>query len=223
MTTPDRRRRPRRPRASTVIACIALFAALGGSATAASVISGKNIRKGSITGKQIRNGSLTGAKIKNGSLGVSDLSRTAVASLRGAAGAKGDTGAAGQPGAQGPPGPPGAPGIVTPQTDSLGNKNLPANSTTTVLTKAVPAGTYVVIAKLNMFATTTDTVSCDIEAGNVDVDQARWEPAAANMTNPLTMQAVTAASPAEPLEIVCGTAAGVASVSDVKLTAIPVS
>ena len=64
------RRHIRRPRASTVIASLALFVALGGSATAATLITGAKIKNGTITGKDIKNSTVTGAKVKNGSLGV---------------------------------------------------------------------------------------------------------------------------------------------------------
>jgi hypothetical protein len=52
-----------------VIACIALVAALGGTAVARIIIS---------SGSQVANGVLTGADIKNGSIGKSDLSSSAL-------------------------------------------------------------------------------------------------------------------------------------------------
>ncbi len=85
----------RRPRASIVIASLALFVALGGSATAATLITGAKVKNGTITGKDIKGSSLTGAKVKNGTLGTSDLSTAAKGALKGA---KGDTGPAGQTG-----------------------------------------------------------------------------------------------------------------------------
>jgi hypothetical protein len=63
---------------SNVIACVALFVALGGSVYAAGKLSGNQIKtnsipgnrvkKKSLTGKQIKPGSLTGTQIKAGSL-----------------------------------------------------------------------------------------------------------------------------------------------------------
>jgi hypothetical protein len=99
-------------RHSTVIAYVALFAALGGSAYAAVTVTGKNIKDGTITGRDVR----------NRSLGTEKLSPKAVSSLageRGPAGpqgAKGDgalgpAGPAGPPGTQGPAGPAGPSGI----------------------------------------------------------------------------------------------------------------
>ena len=53
-----------------VIALIALFVAIGGTATAANklIITSANVKNQSLTGSDIKNGSLTGKQIKNGSL-----------------------------------------------------------------------------------------------------------------------------------------------------------
>ena len=60
----------RRPSAATVIALIALFVAIGGTAGAATklIITGANVKNHSLTGADIKNGSLTGTQIKKGSL-----------------------------------------------------------------------------------------------------------------------------------------------------------
>jgi hypothetical protein len=72
-----------------VVAMIALFIALGGTATAAGVAL--------ITGKQI----------KDGSIGLADLSPKAKAGLKGARGAQGPIGPMGPAGVAGPTGPTG--------------------------------------------------------------------------------------------------------------------
>lgn len=65
---------------STVIAVIALFVAIGGTATAASgLISGSKIKPGTITAKQIKNKTITASK----------LSPATVKSLKGAQGPTG--------------------------------------------------------------------------------------------------------------------------------------
>ncbi|HEY2334859.1 MAG TPA: hypothetical protein VGH58_07635 [Solirubrobacterales bacterium] len=71
---------------SNVVACIALFVALGGSVYAAGKISGTQIKSGSIpgnrikskslTGKQIKPGSLTGTQIQAGSLGATQINQS---------------------------------------------------------------------------------------------------------------------------------------------------
>lgn len=95
-----------RSRATVVVAALVAFAVLGGSATAAKLI----------TGKEIKNGSITGADVKKGSLGADKLSRAALRSLRagqaGPAGASGPAGPSGPKGDAGQAGPPGAPGLA---------------------------------------------------------------------------------------------------------------
>jgi hypothetical protein len=82
-----------------VVALIALFVALTGTATATSYVL--------ITGKQI----------KNGSIGVADLSKAAKKALKGQRGPRGFTGVSGPTGLAGPAGPaglrgePGSPGL----------------------------------------------------------------------------------------------------------------
>jgi hypothetical protein len=76
---------------ATVIASIALFVALAGSAAAGTAL-------------------ITGAQIKNGSIGLADLSATAKSSLRGQQGPAGPAGAGGAFGPQGVAGPQGIQG-----------------------------------------------------------------------------------------------------------------
>jgi hypothetical protein len=77
-----------------VVAYLALFAALGGSAYAAVTVTGKNIKDGTITGRDV----------KNRSLGTSKLNPSAVSSLkgeRGPEGPQGPQGVKGDPGEAG--------------------------------------------------------------------------------------------------------------------------
>jgi Collagen triple helix repeat (20 copies) len=82
-------------RHSLVVAYLALFAALGGSAYAAVTVTGKNIKDGTITGKDV----------KNRSLGTNKLSTRAISSLTGQPGPAGPQGEKGAPGPAGPAGP----------------------------------------------------------------------------------------------------------------------
>jgi hypothetical protein len=52
-----------------VVAVVALVVSLGGSAYAALVITGKNIKNGTVTGKDIRNHSLRGSDVKHDGIG----------------------------------------------------------------------------------------------------------------------------------------------------------
>jgi hypothetical protein len=87
----------------TLIACVVTALMVGGgTATAAQLITGKNVR----------NGSLTGADLKNGSVAAKELSDGVQALLEqgGPAGPKGDTGATGPAGPKGDTGAAGATG-----------------------------------------------------------------------------------------------------------------
>jgi type VI protein secretion system component Hcp len=91
---------------ANVVATLCLFILLGGSAYAAT----------KITGADVKDGSLTGADIKDGSLVLKDFKKGQIpAGKRGAAGHKGDAGAAGQTGATGTPGAPGTAGTPGPE------------------------------------------------------------------------------------------------------------
>jgi hypothetical protein len=54
--------RPRRPSASLVISCLALFLALGGTVYAAAKINGSQIKPKSIPGNRIKPGTITGSR-----------------------------------------------------------------------------------------------------------------------------------------------------------------
>jgi hypothetical protein len=83
----------RRPSAALVVSILALVFAMAGGATAATLI----------TGKQIKNSSITGADVKNKSLTARDFRGSVT-------GSAGPAGAAGPQGAQGPKGDQGVPG-----------------------------------------------------------------------------------------------------------------
>ncbi|MDO9408277.1 collagen-like protein [Patulibacter sp.] len=241
MTTESPRRR--RPQAATVVSCVALFAAVGGTATAASMITGANIKNGTVTGADVKSSTLTGADVKNRSLTASDLSASTVAALKGAAGSSGAAGATGPAGAvgatgpagaTGPKGADGATGPVGPAGPAVLPKayrgvapdvNIPANTAdSVVLTKAVPAGSYLVTAKLT-FATQsgTDLVACELVNGLTVVDEAKMRPtASAESRMPASLQAVVTVAGPGSLRIRCTTQSAVGNASDLQLAAIPV-
>lgn len=76
---------------ANVLSTLAVILAAGGTAYAAVVVTGANVR----------NSSLTGADVKNGSLASTDFSATSLRGLR-TAGERGETGAAGPTGDDGP-------------------------------------------------------------------------------------------------------------------------
>lgn len=88
---------------ANVMASIAIFLALGGSAFAAVVVTGANVKNNSLTGIDVKNGSLVSADL-------SAAARRAFKGAKGATGATGLTGPRGLTGETGPKGDTGAPG-----------------------------------------------------------------------------------------------------------------
>src|ERR1041384_6769178 len=104
-----RRLLSQRPSPAMVVACIALFVALGGGAWAA-----VNLPRNSVGTKQLKKNAVTSAKVKDHSLLVNDFKSEELpgggVGPRGPAGPKGDRGATGAGGATGPVGPTGPKG-----------------------------------------------------------------------------------------------------------------
>lgn len=81
-------RKGRRPSASIVIACIALFAALSGGAFAAkNLIDSKDIENNSITSKDVKKDALKGSDVKKNSLKGSDVDESKLGEVPAAASA----------------------------------------------------------------------------------------------------------------------------------------
>jgi hypothetical protein len=66
---------------ANVVACMALFVALGGGAYAASQVNGKNIVKHSIGGNKLKNETVTSKQIKKGSLNSSVINISTLATV----------------------------------------------------------------------------------------------------------------------------------------------
>lgn len=168
---------------TTVLSVVALFIAIGGSATAANkLIHGKSIKPGTITAKQIKNKTITKSK----------LAPAAVSAL------KGPQGPAGEPGEKGPAGPQGVAGpkVVNTYSVSKSTGNVAANEKVIVASlNNLPSGKYMVIAKSLMFAQSAgSTVRCSIETNNNGGgDEAQWtSPVNASRTTvPLVLSTAT--------------------------------
>ena len=126
-------------RYATVASTAALVVALGGTSYAAA---------GLITGQDIKNGSVTTADVKNHNLKLKDFSASARSGLTGATGATGATGTTGPQGPQGVQGPIGPSDAFSIYND---NGTTLTGSFKTVLSLAVPAGSYVVNSKALLF------------------------------------------------------------------------
>lgn len=70
-------------------AAVLLVVAMAGSATAAALITGKDVKNGSLTGKDVKASSLTAKQVKDGSLGGADVKDGALAEGDLSAGVKG--------------------------------------------------------------------------------------------------------------------------------------
>ena len=98
---------------------VGLVIAAGGAATAAKLITGKDIKNGSITSADMKNGTIKGKDIKPGTISEKQLSGKVIDRLnsggtQGPQGPKGDPGPQGPKGDTGPQGPKGDPGTPAP-------------------------------------------------------------------------------------------------------------
>lgn len=73
---------------ASLIAMVALFAALGGVSYAAATIDGKDIKNGTVTGKKLKKGTITGAKVKADSIGGSKIKESTLGQVPSAASAQ---------------------------------------------------------------------------------------------------------------------------------------
>src|SRR3954451_7016296 len=126
---------------ANVTATIALFVALGGTAGAAVLMTGKNVKDGSLTGADIKNGSIATADVKDGGLLAKDFKPgELVGGARGATGPKGDQGSPGADGAAGAPGVAGGQGPAGPA--GAGGKAGPAGGPLPKYTHVIGTATF---------------------------------------------------------------------------------
>jgi hypothetical protein len=181
---------------ATLIALLALFVAVGGTATAASgLISGKQIKPRTITAKQLGRGAVGTRQLRNRAISGAKLKPALLKSLKkpgqpGATGATGAQGLPGLPGIQGPQGPKGVTGakgatgpkgaqgpagIIDPQhAGTSGNQNI-EGANVPLVTDNVPSGSYVVMAKVSATATAASGLDCELRAGANVIDRSSTE------------------------------------------------
>ena len=167
----------RRPSPATVLATVAVLGATAGSATAAKLI----------TGADIKNGSVTGADVRNGSLQAGDMSKSlrrqlAKAAAAGAQGEKGERGAAGAQGAKGDSGgtilqqsqqPSKAPSIIATggNDDVIPITGTDVTTATNVLDVLFPAGKWDTTAKIGADRTGDTRATCRMVAPSTQPEQ----------------------------------------------------
>lgn len=138
-------------RPATLIAMLALFVAIGGTATAAS---------GLINGKKLVNNSVGGKKLKNKTVTKKKLAPATIKAL------KGQQGPQGLQGPKGNQGSPGQDGVVSPVSEEFGSLNIPADTEMALGAINVPSGKYMVTATISVTSNASDVISCGISANN---------------------------------------------------------
>jgi hypothetical protein len=173
--------RIRKFRPTAVIAMLALFIAIGGTATAAS---------GLINGSKIKNNSVAGKKLKNKTITKKKLAPATIKALKGK---------------QGPKGNPGADGVVAPTYTEFQSVNLPANTELAIGTVNVPAGKYLVTATSRVFSNGTAIMGCGLSANNGGgfSESATWSSPAASSRTTLPLQMVTESSEVTQITLGC--------------------
>jgi hypothetical protein len=141
-----------RPSPGTVIACVAVVLACTGSATAATLITGQQIKNNSLTTKDVKNKSLRAGDFKPGDL------------PRGPAGVAGATGPQGPQGSQGPQGGPGLSAIEYEYAGTSFDSASPKEAEVTC-----PEGKTAISAGYNIVAGKAGTAPNTLLEVNVDV------------------------------------------------------
>jgi len=201
-------RNMQRPRLATILAALALFIALGGTAAAAGgLINGKKIKKGTVTAKQIKNKTITKGKL-------------APATIKSLKGAKGATGPKGATGAQGVQGVPGQDGVISADSETeIGPENVAVSVDKTLASMNVPSGKYVVNADFNYSSASTDPVNCVIKNGNSIVALTSFNGTTGK--NSVALNGVTDSSVTNVALVCNSTAAGVAN--NIHIVTLPVA
>ena len=219
----------RLPKASTLIALLALVLATTGSAVAAS----------KITGKQIAKNAITSTHIKNGQIKSADLASTAKKALAGKAGAKGDTGAQGAPGAPGAPGAKGDQGIQGVKGDkgdtgAAGSvyglsltrpDSVVSGSGSRVIFSETFASTQklMITAKANLISAGTAQVSCTLRKNLDTLDNSTFDPHVAGEQGNIMLMGSATLDGNDSISVLCFEEGGDLAVSDFGMQFVEVS
>lgn len=200
---------------------VAVVAMCAATATAATLI----------TGKQVKNGSLTGKDVKPKSLAVKHLSDKAVSSLKGQAGPKGEKGDTGAPGATGAAGTPGAAG-KNGISRVLARSNAAAFDPPNTLTNVIPDGPtpilavntgYVITAQAQVNPTAPNwKMDCEIRVGDEVVDKVTAAGAAALDRTQIFGHAVIKTTDAKLLGLYCTDDSTATILDDLTVSAVAV-
>jgi hypothetical protein len=223
---------------ANVMATIALFVALGGTAAAGAQawITGAAIRDGSITGADVqdrslsgmklaresvtgnivRNRSITGFDIRDGSLRAADFDVNDLQQLRGPAG---ETGAQGVQGAKGDKGDTGSSDIVRLFSTAPDMPNY--QNATTVISRSVPAeGGWLMLARLDVTNTSAndDNFGCMLLVGGRQLGGG-GDSVLAGTTKEIIGVAFGPVTPSQQVDVACdGGASATFDVRNVRLS-----
>jgi hypothetical protein len=162
-----------------------------------------------------------GAKGSNGANGANGPNGANGAN--GIDGTNGTNGIDGAKGANGVNGTNGTNGTIAPLSAKQGPTALPtASPPTTVVELAVPAGSYVVLAKTQLSHTGAgDSVECALKAGAATIDQIAMKTLPALAAIPASLQAVTTTASPTELSVQCSVLVANGSANFSSLIAIP--
>lgn len=199
---------------AALVSVVVLVLALAGTATAAKLITGKNIKNNTVSTQDIKNGSVKSTDVKNGGLTGADLAAGSVGPAQLSASAKNEV-----------------------RVDDGADFNLPTCTDTglgacsPVVVTGMTPGTWLVTATVTVdnFAgpATSITNLCGLVRGNANLAEART-PLAANgapgEAESITLQQVVVATDATPVSLRCTEMVGESlRVGSPTLTALKVS
>lgn len=195
-----------------VVAYVALFVALGGSAVAAKpLIDGSDVADESLTSADIQNNSLTGDDVQNDSLTGDDIVEAGLGEVPAAATAGSATTAGdadkldGQDStAFGAPNTTARAGLGECSGFFCFNTSVGIASKSTVVTaRDLPAGTWLLVAKTNVRGTGEGPVECVLEAGSSQLDISSDELSTSDDTENLSLMAVATFSATQDVTMSC--------------------
>jgi Collagen triple helix repeat (20 copies) len=166
----------------------------------------------------------TGAPGSNGAAGTNGApGANGAAGVNGANGPNGANGTNGTDGVDGTNGTNGVNGTIKPLYATAGTVALPtAAPPITVVTLAVPAGSYVVLAKTQLFQSGAgDTVECVLRSGTTPIDQASMKTLPALASIPASLQAVVTTTSPSSFSLDCDVMTANGTASSNSLIAIP--
>jgi hypothetical protein len=220
---------------ANVMATLAFFFALGGTAVAGAtvLITGADIRDGSITGRDVHNRSLsgsdlgresvTGKVIRNGSVTLADFRQSDRQRLRGPkgdVGPQGSQGPKGDPGATGPKGDPGSSDII--RVASTAPNVTGYVNQTPLISQQVPAdGAWLMLVRMEVTNTGANDAnfSCVLRTSRGDIGGG-GDSIQAGTTKEIFGIAFSPLAPGDPVVLACdGGTEGPFNLANIRLSA----